>query len=79
MLLAASLSMPLFQKAEAFKSLGNSVREPRQQKTSALLSTAWRWKIKPWAASRTRSTIEAGRFLKHSGKKMASTRNDQRW
>lgn len=47
MLLAVSLSTPSSQRAEAFRNLRKSAREPKLRKASAPLSTVWRWKIKP--------------------------------
>ncbi len=49
MLWGVSSSTLLYQRAEVFRNWRRSVHETRLLKTSALLSTAWRWKIKPWA------------------------------
>jgi hypothetical protein len=55
MLLGVGLSTPSSQKPEAFRNLRKSVREPKLLKTSAPLSTAWRWKTKPLEECRRKS------------------------
>ena len=55
MLSGVGSSTPSSPKPEAFRNLQKSVREPRLLKTSAPLSTAWRWKTKPLEECRRKS------------------------
>ena len=55
MLSGVGWSTPSSPKPEAFGNLQKSVREPKLLKTSAPLSTAWRWKTKPLEECRRRS------------------------
>src|SRR5882672_9082352 len=47
MFLGVGLSTPSSPKPEASRNLRRSAREPKLLKTSAPLSTAWRWRTKP--------------------------------